>query len=75
MRTNYIFCFSFSYWVNKKCSSIKGCVRYIFASLFLSLTRALVKLGKMFFILLEKFFSFSRKSTFKNSTFVTSSNA
>ena len=55
--------------------SFKGCVSYFFASLFLSLNRALLKLGKMFFISLPKLFSFSSKSnsTFSNS--MTSSNA
>ena len=43
---------------------IKGCARYIFASFLQVQKRALVKLGKMFFILLQKFFSFSRKSNF-----------
>ena len=43
----------------------KGCVRYIFTSLFFkSKTRALAKLGKMFFISFQKLFSFSRKSNF-----------
>ena len=46
--------------------NLKGCVRYIFASLFFkSKKRALVRLGKMFFILLQKLFSFSRKSNFR----------
>ena len=45
---------------------LKGCVRYIFVHFFLSLNeRALVKLGKMFFILLEKLFSLTRKSNFR----------
>ena len=41
---------------------IKGCVHYIFASLFLSLKESIVKQGKTFFISLQKLFSFSRKS-------------
>ena len=46
-------------------SGFKGCVRYIFASLFLSLNKKIVKLGKMFFIWLQKHISFSRKSNFR----------
>ena len=42
----------------------KGCVRYIFTSLFFK-SKALVKLGKMFFILLQNIISFSRKSNFR----------
>ena len=42
----------------------KGCGRYIFARIFFSLKRALVKLGKMFFISPRKLFLFPRKSTF-----------
>ena len=45
--------------------NFKDCVHCIFASLFLSLKESLVKLGKMFFISLQKLFSFSRKSKFR----------
>ena len=49
---------------NQNCQ-FKGCVCYIFASFFKALKRALMKLGKMFFIWLEKLFSFFRKSNFR----------
>ena len=44
---------------------LKGCVRYIFASLFLDLDLALVKWRKMFFISHQNLFSFLRKSNFR----------
>ena len=44
---------------------LKGCVRYILASLFLRQKSALVRPGKMFFISLQKLFSLSRKSKFR----------
>ena len=43
----------------------KGCVCYIFASLFFQSKRALVKLGEMFSISLQKHFLLSRKSNFR----------
>ena len=43
-------------------NKFEGCVHYILASLFLSLKRALVKLGKMFFISLQKLCFCSRKN-------------
>ena len=46
-------------------TELKRCARYIFASLILGLKRTFVKLGKIFFILLQKLFSFSRKSKFR----------
>ena len=39
---------------------LKGCVHYIFASLFFISKRTLVKQGRMFFILPRKLFSFLR---------------
>ena len=44
---------------------LKGCVRYIFASLFLSLNESTFQTRKNVFISLQKLFSFSRKSDFK----------
>ena len=43
----------------------KGCVRYNFPTLFFKSKRALLKLGKMFFISLQKLILFSRKSNFR----------
>ena len=44
---------------------LKGYVRHIFASLFFKSKQGLVKLGKMFFISLQKPFSFSTESIFR----------
>ena len=58
---------------------LKGCVCYIFASLFLSLKESIWKSRKNAFFSLQKPFSFSRKSNFRildiYSNFMTSSNA
>ena len=50
-------------WCRKRfCDS---CVRYILASLFFKSKKALVKIEKTFFIPLQKFCSFSRKTSFR----------
>ena len=47
---------------------LKCCVHYTFACLFFKTKkRALMKLGKVFFILLSKLFIFSRESKFRTS--------
>ena len=46
--------------------TFKGCVRYIFASLFFKSEKgALMKLGKVYFTSLKKLFLSSRKSKFR----------
>ena len=45
---------------------VKGCVRYIFAGLFFKSKGVPTKLRKMFFISLQKLFSFSKKFKKKN---------
>ena len=59
--------YSYQNWLNNSWFfiNIKGCVRYIFASLFLSLKESTFETKQNVFISLQKLFLFSRKPNFR----------